>query len=112
MIRPPSSLDSFPSVAQPQGGAAAKATANSVSLQASRGDHETVVREAVAAINQAAKSLNASVELSVDSDSGRAIVRVVDTQTRQLIRQIPTEEALELRRALDRIAGLLIHRTA
>ena len=112
MIRPTSPLDSLPSVAQPQGGAAVKATATSVSPQASQADREIVVREAVAAINQAAKTLNASVELSVDSDSGRAIVRVVDTQTRQLIRQIPTEEALELRRALDRIAGLLIHRTA
>jgi len=70
------------------------------------------MRQAVAAINRAAKSLNNSVELSLDSHSGQPVVRVVDTETGQLIRQIPTEEVLELRRALDRIAGLLIHRTA
>ncbi|MGH8664195.1 MAG: flagellar protein FlaG [Burkholderiales bacterium] len=112
MIHPASSLDSVQSAAKPQGGASARETAASVSQPAPPSDHEAVVREAVAAINQAAKALNASVELSIDSDSGRAIVRVVYTETRKLIRQIPTEEALELRRALDRIAGLLIHRTA
>ena len=70
------------------------------------------VREAVAAINRAAKSLNNSIQLSLDDRSGRAIVRVVDSETGQLIRQIPTEEVLDLRRALDKIAGLLINRTA
>jgi flagellar protein FlaG len=70
------------------------------------------LRAAVAAINRAAKSLNNSVELSLDARSGRAIVRVVDTETGQLIRQIPSEEVLELRRALDRIAGMLINQTA
>jgi len=72
----------------------------------------SAVRDAVTAINRAAKSLNNSIQLSLDERSGRAIVRVVDSETGQLIRQIPTEEVLELRRALDKIAGLLINRTA
>lgn len=75
-------------------------------------DTTGAVREAVAAINRAAKSLSNSVELSLDERSERAVVRIVDAETGQLIRQIPSEEVLELRRALDRIAGLLIHRTA
>jgi len=70
------------------------------------------LREVVAAADRAIKSLQNSVQLSLDSRSGQPIVRVVDTETGQLIRQIPTEEVLELRRALDRIAGLLIQRTA
>ena len=52
------------------------------------------------------------MQLSLDASTGKAIVRVIDTETGQLVRQIPSEEVLELRRALDRIAGLLIHRTA
>ena len=72
----------------------------------------STVREAVAAINRAAKSLNNSIQLSLDDRSERPVVRVVDSETGQLIRQIPTEEVLELHRALDRIAGLLINRTA
>ena len=70
------------------------------------------LREMVAAADRAVKALQNSVELSLDATSGEPIVRVVDTETGELIRQIPTEEMLELRRALDRIAGLLIQRKA
>jgi len=70
------------------------------------------VRNAVAAINRAAKSLTNTVQLVMDERSEHAIVKVMDSETGQLIRQIPNEEVLELRRALDRISGLLIHRTA
>lgn len=70
------------------------------------------LRELVAAANRATKSLNNALGLSLDSQSGTPIVRVIDTETGQIIRQIPTEEALDLRRALERIAGLLINRTA
>jgi flagellar protein FlaG len=112
MIHPASSLDAVQSAAKPQGGVSAKGAAGGVLPPASPADNEHNVRAAVAAINRAAKALNNSVELSLDSESGRAVVRVVDSETGQLIRQIPSEEALELRRALDRIAGLLINRTA
>ena len=112
MIHPASSIESFPPAAKPQGGASAKNRGSSVYPPAASAEHEESVREAVAAINRAAKALNNSVQLSLDSGSGRAVVRVVDSETGQIIRQIPSEEALELRRALDRIAGLLIHRTA
>jgi flagellar protein FlaG len=64
------------------------------------------------AANRATKSLNNSVQLSLDSQSGKAIVRVIDKETGQIVRQIPTEEVLELRRAFDRVAGLLIDGTA
>jgi flagellar protein FlaG len=70
------------------------------------------MRQAVKAINEAAKSLNSSVQFSLDNRASRPIVRVVDTETGQLIRQIPSEEVLALREALDRIVGLLINHTA
>ena len=84
--------------------AAAQARAASASTEG--------LHQAIAAANRATKSLNNSVQLSLDSQSGKAIVRVIDTETGQVIRQIPTEEVIELRRALDRVAGMLIHRTA
>jgi flagellar protein FlaG len=70
------------------------------------------LRVAVASINKAAKSLTHNVELVLDERSEQPVVRVVDTETGQLVRQIPTEEVLELRRAIDRISGLLIDKTA
>jgi flagellar protein FlaG len=112
MIHPSSPLDQRHSAAAPGGNSAARETASAGSPPPLPAEHHESVREAVAAINRAAKALNNNVQLSLDSGSGRAVVRVIDSETGQLIRQIPSEEALELRRALDRIAGLLINRTA
>ena len=63
------------------------------------------------AASRATNSLNSKVQLSIEPQSGEPIVRVVDPESGQIIRQIPTEELLELRRVLDRVAGLLIDRT-
>jgi len=79
---------------------------------AERAQDPQAVRTAVAAINRAAKSLTNTVQLVMDERSEHPIVRVMDSETGQLIRQIPSEEVLELRHALDRISGLLINRTA
>ena len=103
--------------ANPSGVAPAALSAATRVVDASVDAHATPassegLREVVAAADRAIKSLHNAVQLSLDSQSGQPIVRVVDTETGQLIRQIPTEEVLELRRALDRIAGLLIQRTA
>jgi len=70
------------------------------------------LQKSVDAANRSARSLGSSVQFNIDSQSGKAVVRVVDSETGQVIRQIPSEEMLELRRALDRIAGLVIDETA
>lgn len=71
-----------------------------------------VLRDAVKAASAAVKSLSSSLEFSIDQQSGRTIVRIVDTGTQQLIRQIPSEEMLAIAQALDRLQGLLIQEQA
>lgn len=70
------------------------------------------VKEAVDAINRSMSTQARGLEFSVDSDSKRTIVKVVDRQTQELIRQIPTVETLEIARALDQTQGLLITQQA
>lgn len=94
------------------GTTAAVAAQTEPALPAEKAQDPTAVRAAVAAINRAAKTLTNTVQLVMDERSDQPLVRVMDSETGQLIRQIPSEEVLELRRALDRISGLLIHRTA
>jgi flagellar protein FlaG len=64
--------------------------------------------EAVDRINETMKALAPGLEFSVDQESNRTIVKVVDQQTKELIRQMPTAETLEIAKALDRVQGLLI----
>ncbi|MGE5652419.1 flagellar protein FlaG [Noviherbaspirillum sp. UKPF54] len=68
--------------------------------------------EALKQINDTMKKLSQDLEFTVDEDSERPIVKVVDQQTKEVIRQIPTQEALEIAKALDRVQGLLIRQKA
>ena len=71
------------------------------------------VREAADKINKVLQSLvSSNLQFSVDQDSGQTIVRVVDVETKDVIRQIPNEEALAIAKSLDKFQGLLIEQKA
>jgi flagellar protein FlaG len=48
------------------------------------------------------------VRFSVDEDTGRTVVKVVDTQTDKVLRQIPTVEALKLWRSIEQMQGVML----
>ena len=70
------------------------------------------VKQAVSDINKAMQFMSRQLEFSVDTDSERTVVKVIDQQTREVIRQMPTKEALEIGKALEKAQGLLIKQTA
>jgi flagellar protein FlaG len=70
------------------------------------------VAEAVQNINKTMKELSQNLEFSIDTDSKQTVVKVVDQQTHEVIRQMPSAEALEIAKALDRVQGLLIRQKA
>jgi flagellar protein FlaG len=70
------------------------------------------VSHALKSINNALKDRSQDLEFSVDDDSARTIVKVVDKSTQEVIRQMPTEEALEIAKALDRLQSLLVKQQA
>ncbi len=71
------------------------------------------VQRAADEINKALQRLNSSsLEFSVDHESGQTIVRVVDIATKDVIRQIPNEETLQIAKSIDKLQGLLIRHKA
>ena len=70
------------------------------------------VHQAVANINKSLQSLSQDVEFSVDHDSNRTIVKVIDQHTKEVLRQIPTPEALQIAKSLDSGKGMLISQEA
>lgn len=70
------------------------------------------VEEAVAKVQKAVETQASNLLFSIDEDSGRTIVKVVDSSTQETIRQIPSEEILSIAKALDKLQGLLIRDTA
>ncbi len=69
---------------------------------------EAEVQQAVERINRSLPASNQGIEFAVDADTDRVIVKVVDRETREVLRQMPSEEALEIAKALERTQGMLI----
>ena len=71
------------------------------------------IEKAVKNIQEAVKQIASNnLQFSIDQDSGRTVVRVVDTDTGDTIRQIPSEEMLNISKALDKLQGLLLQQKA
>lgn len=70
------------------------------------------VDQALSSINNALQVRSQDLEFSIDTESDRTIVKVVDKHTQEVIRQMPSEEAIEIAKALDRLQSLLIRQTA
>lgn len=66
------------------------------------------VENAVQAINETLKVLSTSLRFEVDEQSGRTLVKVIDGDSGELLRQIPSEAALQISRSLHPMTGHLI----
>lgn len=66
------------------------------------------VKQATEQINQVVQKLGRDLQFSVDPDTHTQVVKVVDTQTKEVIRQMPTQEMLAIAKALDKLQGLLL----
>lgn len=89
--------------------AASVATARSEGADAVKDKSEqNQLPEALKRINTVLQVRAPGLEFSVDDDSARAIVKVIDTNTNEVIRQMPSKEALEIAKALERLDSLLI----
>ncbi len=68
-------------------------------------------RAALAEINQTLKMASIGVQFEFDKEADTMIVKVVDVESGELIRQMPSEEVVRISRALGRLQGLLVHQT-
>jgi flagellar protein FlaG len=97
---------------------AAPQSAGGLSGHAQQGDKISIdlsmkaVHNAVDAANQHMESQSALVRFSVTQESGRTVVRMVDTQTNQVLLQIPNIQMLRIAQNLDRPQGLAVQQQA
>ena len=69
---------------------------------------------AVSDISEFVQQVHRELQFSIDKESGRTVVRVVNADTDEVVRQIPAEEALKLARHLAEAGdtGLLLRSKA
>tara|TARA_B110000027_G_C15950901_1_gene225552 strand:+ start:99 stop:473 length:375 start_codon:yes stop_codon:yes gene_type:complete len=63
-------------------------------------------------LNKDLTSRNQAVAFSSDATTGRDIVRVTNRITGELIRQMPTAEALKAMQNIDQMMGLIFNKSA
>lgn len=70
------------------------------------------LKSAIEAGSKALQGLNQSLEFQIDSASKQSVVKVVDTETNQVIRQIPSPEFLQMAQSIDAFQARLLNEKA
>ncbi len=70
------------------------------------------LRDAVKKIEQVVTPAAQGLRFSIDEDSGTTVVKLIDTETMLVLRQIPTVEVMEISKALGKLQGLLVKEKA
>lgn len=72
----------------------------------------TGVQEAVDEINKVLHYMNERLEFSIHEATNRVMVRVLDRETDEVLREIPPEQILDLVAKLQELVGLLVDKRA
>ncbi|SNZ03750.1 flagellar protein FlaG [Persephonella hydrogeniphila] len=68
-----------------------------------------VLKKSIEDLNKKFEMLNSQLKVEVDEDTGIRVIKIVDKETKEVIRQIPPEVMLKIAKYLDEVAGLLFN---
>jgi len=87
--------------------------AKPASVDANQQPSAEQLKSAVSDMNKAMRQSNRSLEFSVDGGTNKPVVKLVDSDTGELIRQIPSEDTLAIARSIDKFQhGLILRQQA
>lgn len=107
-----------PASTTPANAAAGNVAANATGTASASEPSSSQVAQALQKINATPVVQSQGIEFAIDSSSHRIVVKVVDQSNNQVIRQIPSKEALAIAESLDESpsgstnSGLLIKQQA
>lgn len=91
-------------------------TVNEATRALNEKEMEQAVKESVEKLNDFISPYVTALQFSVDKDAGKFVVKVMDTETKEVIKQFPSEKVLAIARALseamDKLEGLLVEQEA
>lgn len=105
----PAAPTARPEVEQPAREAAAREAEKA--KQAQQTD-EKPLEEMVSDLNALVRNMHRELRFSVDEDSGETVIKVIDRETDEVVRQIPSEELMRLRKRLEEAAGVIFQDSA
>ena len=66
------------------------------------------VNEAIEKLKHAGEIFNRRLDFRVDEETNRVVVKVVDTTTDKVIKEIPSEQLLQLAAKIQEMIGILV----
>jgi len=71
-----------------------------------------LIEKVIEELKKKLSMLNTQLQIQIDKDTDITVVKVIDKDTKKVIRQIPPEYVLKIAKYLDEIAGLLLNEKA
>ena len=71
-----------------------------------------IIKKTVAQLNEKLKLFDSSLKIEIDKDTGIQVVKIIDSKTKEVIRQLPPETTLKIAKYIDEITGLLFEKKA
>ena len=68
------------------------------------------VLEVVQKANAALANNQSNLKFLLDSDNGKPIVQIIDRETQEVLKQIPSVEMLKIAKAIEKMQGVLMSR--
>ena len=68
---------------------------------------DKLIKETAEKLNKKFELFDSSLKIEFDKDTGIKVVKIIDNETKQVIRQIPPETMLKIAKYIDEITGLL-----
>lgn len=112
--RPKEALPTSAAAADSQRQDASTTPANAVApvTNAQATETELDVVDAVQRVQDYVQTIERDLHFSIDEDSGRTIIKVIDPATDEVVRQIPPEELLDILHSLENGSGGLVEAKA
>lgn len=93
-------------------GVAASASATEPAAKQAQAPSREQIDQAMTEVKKALAPVARNLQFSVDDETGRTIIKVIDASTNEVIRQMPSEELLAITKAIDSFSGLFVKQKA
>ncbi|MDZ7385285.1 MAG: flagellar protein FlaG [candidate division KSB1 bacterium] len=100
---------------EPSTGAETHPPSKAEFAQTSQNDQEMaaeVAAQVAHALNEFVSAVNVGIAFLVDQATGRTVIKVIDRETNEIIRQVPPEEMLRLVARMNHVLGVLLNHQA
>jgi flagellar protein FlaG len=98
-----------PALPAAPGTPAASAGPDALAARKSAAGDNRALQDAVQSANDAVQQMATNLKFETDQSTGKVVVRVIDSETQKVLRQMPSEEMLALSQSVTGMRGMMIH---